>query len=222
MPKSQQLPLSGLPQQLKLPPEILERFLLDEIYQRCKSLDDVAARVKELYPGHDLVLWRGPTDSPKVALIGEAPGGDEVAWRKCPTCNHEGTEQRCIKCGAARYAWPTPFVGASGHHLDKIITEAGLRRQDCFAFNVLPIRPPDNKIPRLSELELTVGEFHPLLKRVLQFVKPNVVCAIGATALTTLCAKSGITKWRGSILESTLIPKLKVVPTIHTAMLFQE
>jgi DNA polymerase-1 len=32
-----------------------------------------------------------------------------------------------------------------------------------------------------------------------------------------LCSRVGITKWRGSILESTLIPGLKVIPTFHPA-----
>jgi hypothetical protein len=47
--------------------------------------------------------------------------------------------------------------------------------------------------------------------------KPVVCVAAGAVPLYALTGKKQITKWRGSILESTLKKGLKVIPTIHPA-----
>jgi len=43
------------------------------------------------------------------------------------------------------------------------------------------------------------------------------VVALGNVALLALTNRIGITKWRGSVLESTVVPGLKVVPTFHPA-----
>jgi len=51
----------------------------------------------------------------------------------------------------------------------------------------------------------------------LRKLKPNVVLATGNVPLLALTNRLGITKWRGSVLESTLVQGLKVVPTFHPA-----
>ena len=43
--------------------------------------------------------------------------------------------------------------------------------------------------------------------------RPNVVVPIGEAALEALCGVRGLTKYRGSVLPSTLMPGLKVIPT---------
>ena len=43
----------------------------------------------------------------------------------------------------------------------------------------------------------------------------NVIVAFGNIPLIALTNRVGITKWRGSVLESTLVPGLKVLPTYH-------
>jgi DNA polymerase I-like protein with 3'-5' exonuclease and polymerase domains len=45
----------------------------------------------------------------------------------------------------------------------------------------------------------------------------NCIVAFGNIALLALTNRVGITKWRGSVLESTLVPGLKVIPTFHPA-----
>lgn len=45
--------------------------------------------------------------------------------------------------------------------------------------------------------------------------RPNLVVALGSTALWALCGTAKIGKFRGTILESTLVPGLKVLPTYH-------
>ncbi len=59
-----------------------------------------------------------------IALIGEAWG------------EHEERER-------------SPFVGATGHELTRMLGEAGLRRADCLLTNVFNLRPKGNKIDTL-------------------------------------------------------------------------
>lgn len=146
-----------------------------------------------------------PTGDPqaKIALVGEAPG------------------QRENEIGL-------PFVGPSGDLLTRMMNEAGLIRSQCWLTNLVKYRPPNNeigcyfkdrqkKIPKPEMVECCEE-----LRKELLEIKPNVVVAIGGTAMWALTGEpKGITKWRGSVLESTLIPGLKVIPTIHPASILR-
>lgn len=140
----------------------------------------------------------GPKDA-KIALVGEAPGAEEDRQQKV-------------------------FVGAAGQKLDELLHIAGLSRTSLYITNVVKERPANNNI----ELFISFGRTQPkctqkyldyveLLRQELLDLKPNVVCALGNVALYALTGKISITDWRGSIVESTLIPGLKVIPTIHPA-----
>ncbi len=128
----------------------------------------------------------------KLAICGEAPGAEE---------EKEGR----------------PFVGGAGRLLDSILARSGVRRDECYVSNVVKVRPPNNKLERLNELGLTTSDFLPLLKSELELLKPNVVLALGETALEVLTQLKPISKWRGSIVESSLVSGLKVVSTYHPA-----
>lgn len=136
---------------------------------------------------------------PKIILIGEAPGEEE--------------EKQLL-----------PFVGASGKIQDGILSSAGLLRQDCFLDNVIPIRPPMNKMERLHELGATVEMFIPNLSLTLEQIDCPVIVAYGDTAMWYLTGMgevskkgeiSGISKHRGSIYPCILDPRKVVVPTFH-------
>lgn len=73
-------------------------------------------------------------------------------------------------------------------------------------------------------------DYYALLKTEIEQVNPNVIVAIGNEALKALCGinmdskdekKSGITKYRGSVLPCTLVPSKKVVPMVHPAMMIR-
>src|ERR1700741_1735184 len=53
----------------------------------------------------------------------------------------------------------TPFVGAAGYELTKMLEEAGIKRADCYITNVLNLRPANNDITALccSKKEDTTG-----------------------------------------------------------------
>lgn len=63
------------------------------------------------------VHGHGPIPA-KIMIVGEAPGAEE--------------EARGL-----------PFIGASGHELDRMLGEAGISRSECYVTNVCRVRPPD-------------------------------------------------------------------------------
>src|ERR1700758_2244014 len=149
----------------------------------------------------------------RCMIVGEAPGADE--------------ERQGI-----------PFVGASGMELNKMLGEAGIGRNECFLTNVCRTRPPSNDINQYfaqskkartsahSELygrwvtrEIVDGVN--LLHKEIEAVNPNIIVALGNTPLWALTGKSGITKWRGSMLyfHST---NQKVKPTFPPAAVLRE
>ena len=134
----------------------------------------------------------------KLMVIGEAPGYHEDAT----SCSCNGTVHGI------------PFQGPSGRILDSMLLAAGSSRSEVFCDNVVTIRPPGNKINKLKELGVTVDQFYPRLFEAIKRIKPNCILALGNTPLYALTGKSGISKYRGSILYSSTTG-VKVVPTIH-------
>ena len=145
-----------------------------------------------------LVPGVGPS-APQIAFVGEAPGANEE------------------RLGL-------PFVGASGHFLDLMCQSAGICRRECYVTNVSKRRPPGNDFRRAFYTDFhsrTPSQRTPELERFivelqdeLRGVKPRVIVALGEEALRALTGKRGITKWRGSILDT---PLGRVVPTFHPA-----
>ena len=137
----------------------------------------------------------GPLN-PDMILIGEAPGEEEDA---------QGI----------------PFVGSSGKIQDAVISSAGLIRERCWLDNVVPIRPPLNKIERLPELGVAVEEFIPRLTSILQSLDCKVVVGYGETALNILTGQRGISKHRGSIYPCLLDDSKLVIPTFHPRFIIE-
>ena len=143
----------------------------------------------------------GPTDA-KIAIVGEQPGRNEILHK------HLG-----------------PFSGPSGKNLQECLQIAKLSWTNIYRTNVIK----DLDTPISSYIEIRSGknakavatpkgeQYITELKEELAALRPNVVVACGNVALWALCSRIGITNWRGSILDSTLLPGLKVVPTIHPA-----
>jgi len=136
----------------------------------------------------------GPS-SAKLIIVGEAPGRYEDEQGK-------------------------PFVGPSGELVNSMLQEAGTTRGEVYVTNVVKIRPPDNDINRLPELGKTVDDFIPILFNEINAIQPNAILALGDLALKTLTGKTGIVKYRGSILES-INGYPKVIPSIHPANLLE-
>lgn len=143
----------------------------------------------------------GPKDA-KIMLVGEAPGAQEAKQGK-------------------------PFVGPAGKLLNECLRYAGINRQECYITNVIKERPPKNNIKPFINLSAdspisgtSMGEraieYIEMLEQEIRTVDPNVIVPLGSVANWALTGiRKGITKWRGSIIESTLVPSKKVIPCIH-------
>lgn len=134
-----------------------------------------------------------------------------------------------------------PLVGASGVLLSECCHKAGISWTAAYRGNVISFRPPGNDFDFFCGKKAEVGgKDYPLppiasgkylhvewfdelerLKSELTLLCPNVVVALGNEALWALTGQSGIGKYRGTVMESTLVPGLKVLPTWHPASVFR-
>lgn len=141
------------------------------------------------------ISTEGPPDA-KIMLVGEAPGSEEDA------------------CGR-------PFVGYSGRTLNTMLSQAGIARHQCLVTNVARERPPANKIHYFFEDKKCTLPKPKLrtwintLAQEIELYKPNIIVALGATALWALTGEKKISDNRGYILPCTLVPGRKVLPTYH-------
>lgn len=131
----------------------------------------------------------------RVMLLGEAPGKSE---------DEEGR----------------PFVGAAGRLLNKLIEDAGFKREDLFITNVVKCRPPNNRDPRPDEI-VACSYF---TDRIVALVDPGIIAALGNYAgyylfeLRGNARWMGVTKMRGKIYRLPVLGARRVViPTYHPA-----
>lgn len=137
----------------------------------------------------------GPLN-PQLMIVGEAPGRQE---------NDAGI----------------PFVGATGQLLNEYLSNAGIKRQDCYITNVVKYQPPFNDTKKLNLIGVNLGDsIRSLWDNEIDKLRPNCILAVGDVALNAVTGLSGILNYRGSILLSNN-GRTKVIPTIHPAALFK-
>jgi hypothetical protein len=119
-----------------------------------------------------------------------------------------------------------------------MLTEAGIDRSQCFLTNVFNLRPtPTNDITNLCQSErsgafppLAKGrylrpEFFPEVHRVvgeIRQLRPNLVILCGNTACWAFLHTTGISKIRGTVTLSNVLPTQKVLPVYHPAAVLRE
>lgn len=149
----------------------------------------------------------------KIAIVGEAWGADEERER-------------------------APFVGYSGKLLTQMLAQAGINRAECFLTNVFNLRPqPKNDIENLCQKEKSGGfpplargkylrpEFFPEVHRVVREIRdlrPNLVVLCGNTPSWAFLGVTGISKIRGTVTASTVLPQQKCLPVYHPAAVIRE
>ncbi|MEI6985679.1 MAG: uracil-DNA glycosylase [Rhodospirillaceae bacterium] len=155
-----------------------------------------------------------------LALVGEAPGSEEVKELQ-------------------------PFVGRSGLLLNDHLKTAGIERSRCLVANVFRVQPPDNNVGyffasrarsrRLGvELLEHMGRFGGLgyclaifsseiaaLQQALIALNPQVIIALGRTPLWALTGLDGILKCRGEVQTCRMLPGAQVIPTYHPSYLLR-
>ena len=160
----------------------------------------------------------------RIAFVGEAPGASEETRGE-------------------------PFVGTSGQELRTMLAQVGIDLASCFRTNVFRLRPDENNLDEfcLSKLEqaalqapvpggtvaLPMGNgkylhpelWHelPRLAEELRACAPNVICALGATALWAVAHTHRIGSVRGTLLPGAGAGAgFKVLPTFHPAAVLRD
>jgi DNA polymerase len=137
-----------------------------------------------------------PGDGPAVAevvFVGEAPGASED------------------KAGR-------PFVGGAGRLLERLLADAGLRREDVYITNVVKARPPSNRDPRKAEVE----HHMPWLEAELEALQPRVVVPLGRHALAHFVPDLKISGAHGAPVERdgrTIFPWFHPAAALHNQSL---
>lgn len=112
----------------------------------------------------------------------------------------------------------TNFGGSTGQVLQSCLASANLIRGECYVTNV--IKDLDRSVSnrynfKTGTFDSDGQQYIQLLKEELQLCSSQFVIAVGELALIALTSRHGIYKWRGSVLESTLVPGKLVIPIIH-------
>lgn len=130
----------------------------------------------------------GPDDAGRLLVVGMAPGEQEARTH-------------------------TPLVGPAGYRLRQDLLLAELSFDACRRANVANYWPEAHDLANLSEDRRAEG----LRTLAIELARgPELVLALGNEALFTLTGCSGITKWRGSLLDTKEgLPPAKVISTIH-------
>lgn len=149
----------------------------------------------------------------RLAIIGEAPGKDEV--------------ERGV-----------PFVGYSGQLLDRFLSRFSIIRDACFIGNVCQQRPLNNKIAAFDWDGPEISSGLTKLQTDLQMFRPNICLLLGGSALHAFKESPGPVKkrktpdglvfqfpnaigdWRGSFFAAHMqspLPGVKCIASYHPA-----
>jgi uracil-DNA glycosylase len=126
----------------------------------------------------------------RLVFVGEAPGEEEDLHGR-------------------------PFVGRAGKVLDQLIERVGLRREDVYICNVLKCRPPQNRDPQETEIDVC----RDYLFTQLDLIRPKIICTLGRHAYNTLLGvDERITRIRGVL---TRYKDVMLLPTYHPSFLLR-
>ncbi len=143
----------------------------------------------------NIVVGSGPLNA-KIMFIGEAPGKNE--------------DENA-----------TPFCGQAGKNLDKLLSKASLTRDQIYITNILKLRPPKNRDPKIEEIKI----HSPWLLKQIRQIKPKIICTLGNYATkfflsefdtSKIKSQPGITKIHGKPFKIKKI-NAKIIPLFHPA-----
>lgn len=149
------------------------------------------------------VIGEGSHDA-EIMFVGEAPGENEA------------------KTGR-------PFVGRAGKFLDELLASVGIPRESVYITNIVKDRPPKNRDPLPSEIDL----YAPWLDRQIEIIKPKVIATLGRFSMQYVMNRYGlsfelepISKIHGRVFETEIklagLPaepgwRVKIVALFHPA-----
>ncbi len=159
------------------------------------NLDSIRSELGEckrckLSGGRTNIVFGTGDPGARLVFVGEGPGYDEDVKGE-------------------------PFVGRAGQLLTKIIEAINLTRDEVYICNIIKCRPPSNRNPETDEIKACF----PFLKRQLDAIAPDFICALGTFAAQTLLdTNEPISKLRGRLFDYR---GMQVMPTYHPAYLLR-
>ena len=116
-----------------------------------------------------------------------------------------------------------PFVGRSGHLLERMLAAIGLSREDVYIANTVKCRPTLDAGHRLANRAPTPDEMkncRHYLDEQIAVIRPRVILALGAPAAKTFMGERfSITKQRGQWFDGPL--GVPVTATFHPAYILR-
>lgn len=190
--------------------------------QNSPSLPSIATSRAVTAAPQRWAMHTSPTvhSSKTLLILGEAPGADEELTG-------------------------IPFVGSAGRMLSDVMAQAGLDRRQWHILNTFQKRPPNNDLkdpswtlnktewkreygstpyfdpPPLKKRHLRPEHHWQIeeLRARLRFLKPDLILAMGSTALWALTGEDAITSFRGSFFTS---PFGRAIATLHPASILYQ
>lgn len=98
-----------------------------------------------------------------IMFVGEAPGENEAKQGR-------------------------PFCGAAGRILDELLHSIGISREKVYVTNIVKDRPPDNRDPLPTEIEL----YAPFLDRQIDIIQPKVIVTLGRFSMSYVMNRLGL------------------------------
>ena len=143
-----------------------------------------------------VVLSSGNTTNPKVVIIGEAAGAEEVLIG-------------------------SPFVGKAGKLLRPTLAEFGFNDKNSLITNTIPCRPQDNRFPKDDNIVKVCK--NTWLKEELRLTNPDIIVLVGAKPLKFMLGLEGITKIRGKWFERKFNGKtIKLMAIYHPSFVLRK
>lgn len=180
-----------------------------------------------------------------ITICGEKPGDEEAKWHVCPRCQiGSSLVQYCNGCSLPMVKTPQGWVGRAGKSLQLMAKNAEIREFNktnvvkCIDGGVTsgdfkkffyetvevavptPSGRPGKRTKKVTRPTAALEVWIDRLRSEILANKPNVIVAAGNEALYALTGEESIESYRGSLLESTLVPGLKVVPILHPASIW--
>ena len=164
---------------------------LEQIKQRICEAESICSL-------RDTLVFSSGSPHSRIMFVGEAPGEEEELKQK-------------------------PFVGPAGKLLTKIIQTMGMRREETYISNIVKFRPridgdsqgSANRKPTKEEMQ----NFLPFLVDEIKIVEPDLIFALGGTAMTGLLGiESSVNGARGRLHKFREYP---VIVTYHPSFLLR-
>jgi uracil-DNA glycosylase family 4 len=135
----------------------------------------------------------------QIAIVGEAPGTTEVT-------NH------------------SPLTGGSGRFLWDVLRRQNLTRNHVYITNAVKRRIVGEDDERNSVPTNELSHWAAILRQELASLpKLKIIVALGNTAMQALANETGITNWRGSVIDTKIGDRdVQVLCTFNPAMILRE